>query len=98
MGLYEKNTYLKDKNGRWHLVGKKIEQAPHDYGRWAQSCALEKRSGLGEKTYINHVPTRTGINRKVTEARTYFGKNEKVVRKLITTSSKLPQGYRRKNG
>ena len=95
MGWFKKDVYVKTASGRWKLERSSVENAPTDYGRWKRSCELEKNSSLGEKTYFTTDVTRTGINRKVTEVRTYFGKNKKVVRKLITTSSKLPKNIRK---
>ena len=94
MGWYKKEVFIKDSKGKWRKKKSELESAPTDVGRWKQSCRLEKKSSLGEITYIDKVPTRTGINQKVIRARTYFGENEKVVRTLITTSSKLPKKYR----
>ena len=95
MGLFEKNTYKKDKYGRWKLVDSKVEKAPHDMGRWKRSLQMEENSSLGEKTYITPEITKGGLNIKVKQARTYFGPNDKVVRTLITTSNKLPKSYKR---
>lgn len=94
MGWYKKEVFIKDNKGKWRKKKSELESAPTDLGRWQQSCRLEKKSSLGEKTYIDDASTKGGINRKVVQARTYFGKNEKVVRTLITTSSKLPKKYR----
>ena len=94
MGLFKKEVFKKDKKGNWKKVKSTIENAPHDYGRWAKSNELEKNSGLKERTYIKFSSTRTGMNYKVTKASTYFGEDEKVVRTLITTSNKLPKNYR----
>ncbi len=97
MGLYEKQYYKKDKNGNWKPKGSPaIEKCPHDEGRWRQSCKLEEVKGLGEKTYLSFSSTATGINRKVTQVRCYFGDGTKVVRKLITTANKLPKGHKAK--
>ncbi len=93
MGWYEKKDYIKTRDGKWKCVKCGIEKAPHEVGRWNQSCALEKKSSLGEKTYVDKVSTKSGINQKVAQTRTYFGDKEKVVRTLITTSNKLPQRY-----
>ncbi len=93
MGWYEKKEYIKTRNGKWQCVRCGLEKAPHDVGRWEQSNKLEKNSSLGEKTYIDRLPTKSGINQKVAQTRTYFGNNEKAVRTLITTSNKLPQSY-----
>lgn len=93
MGWYEKKEFIKTRNGKWQCVKCGLEKAPHDVGRWEQSNKLEKNSSLGEKTYIDRLPTKSGINQKVAQTRTYFGNNEKVVRTLITTSNKLPQSY-----
>lgn len=92
MGLYQKDVFKRDKTGQWNLISSSIEKAPHDVGRWEQSHKLEKVSAMGERTYLDKSPTRTGLNQKVVRARTYFGTNEKVVRTLITTANKLPKG------
>lgn len=94
MGLFKKEVFIKDKNGNWNKVKSQIEKAPHEVGRWNRSRELEKNSDLKERTYLKIIPTRTGINSKVTKATTYFGDNEKVVRSLITTSNRLPENYR----
>lgn len=94
MGLYQKDVFKKDKNGKWKKVKSTIEKSPHDVGRWSRSNEFEKRSSLGEKTFLNIAPTRGGLNEKVVQARTYFG-DEKVVRTLITTSNKLPKTKRK---
>lgn len=90
MGLYKKEVFKKDNNGNWQKQSSTIEKAPHDIGRWQRSCELEKKSDLRERSYITHGTTRTGINKKVQQVRSYFG-NEKVVRTLITTANKLPK-------
>ena len=95
MGLYQKDVYKKNSKGNWVKTKTTIEKAPHDVGRWEQTQRLEKHSNLGEKTFFDSVSTKTGINQKVTQARTYFGNNEKVVRTLITTSNKLPRNRSR---
>ena len=95
MGLYQKEVFIRDKTGQWNLKSSTIEKAPHDLGRWEQTRQLENNSNLGEKTYFDFAPTKTGLNQKVTRARTYFGKNEKVVRTLITTANKLPRNRSR---
>lgn len=95
MGLFEKKVYKKDNKGNWKLVSSKVEKAPHDVGRWEQSRNLEKKSSLGEKSFIDKKPTFGGLSQKVTEIRTYFGNDEKVVRTLITTSNRLPKSYKR---
>lgn len=95
MGLFEKNVYKKDRNGNWRLISSKVEKAPHDVGRWEQSKKMEKNSSLGEVSYIDKKPTFGGLSQKVTRIRTYFGKDEKVVRTLITTSNRLPKSYKR---
>lgn len=96
MGWFKKDSYKRDGKGKWKLVKSELESAPTDYGRWSQSCNLEKKSTLGERSYVDTGVTRTGINRKVTQVRTYFSKDEKVVRNLITTSSRLPKRYKQK--
>ena len=96
MGWYEKKVYRKKQNGSWNCVKRELEKAPHDVGRWNQSGVLEKRSSIGEKTQFTKEKTRSGINQKVTKVRTYFGKNERVDRNLITTSSRLPKRYKQK--
>ena len=94
MGIYKKETKVLNNNGKWVTVSTKLEKAPHDVGRWKRSCQLEKYNNGGEITYLTTVNTKSGLNQKVTQARTYFGKNERVVRDLITTSNKLPKGYK----
>lgn len=94
MGWYIKEVFKKDNTGKWRKQSSELEKAPTDIGRWQRSCELEKKSSLKERTYLSTMPTKTGINEKVTRARTYFGKNEKVIRTLITTSNKLPDRYR----
>ncbi len=96
MGWFEKKTFVKDGKGKWKLVKSGLEKAPTDVGRWEQSLRLEKNSSLGERTFLNFAETKTGINRKVVQARTYFGRNKKVVRDLITTSNSIPKHYERK--
>ncbi len=93
MGFFRKCVYKKDKNNKWFCVNCSIEKAPHDVGRWEQSNRLEKKSKLGERSFYTKEPTKSGVNQKVTQIRTYFGKDEKVVRTLITTSNKLPQRF-----
>lgn len=95
MGWYEKKVYKKQKNGAWKCVKCELERAPHDVGRWTQSGELEKKSSIGETTYFTRAKTMSGINQKVIQARTYFGADEKVVRNLITTSSRLPKRYKK---
>nr|DAH47051.1 MAG TPA: hypothetical protein [Inoviridae sp.] len=93
MGLYEKRHYIKTRDGKWKCTECSIEKAPHDVGRWNQSCKLEEKSLLGEKTYLKKQKTKSGISQKIAKASTYFPDNTKVVRTLITTSNKLPQRY-----
>ena len=40
MGLYQKDVFKKDRNGKWKKVKSVIEKAPHDYGRWARCNEL----------------------------------------------------------
>jgi len=94
MGIYKKTVYKRDRKGAWVKTDCRLEKAPHDVGRWKRSCQLEKYNNGGEITYLTTVNTKSGLNQKVTQARTYFGKNERVVRDLITTSNKLPKGYK----
>jgi len=94
MGIYKKETKVLNNNGKWVTVSTKLEKAPHDVGRWKRSCELERRYPNGERSFYDFKPTKSGINSKVTQVRTYFGNNEKVVRTLITTSNKLPKGYK----
>lgn len=93
MGWYKKEVFRKDNKGNWKLITSNSEKAPHEFGRWQQSNKLEQKSNLKEKTYLTSEPTKTNLNIKVVQARTYFGKNEKVVRTLITTSNKLPKNF-----
>lgn len=95
-GLFQKETFNKNANGKWVKTSSSIERAPTDVGRWAQSKVLEKNSTLGEKTYFKIGTTRSGINQKIVKASTYFGPEKKVVRTLITTSNNLPKNYKRK--
>lgn len=95
MGFFRKCVYKKDKKGAWNCVNCDIEKAPHDVGRWKRSCELERRGNHFDKTYLKLAPTKTGISEKVVKATTYFGKDEKVVRTLITTSNRLPQRFYR---
>lgn len=95
MGLYQKDVFKKDNRGNWRKTKSTIEKAPHDFGRWLRSGELEKKSGSNEQTYLKSSPTRTGMNYKVDKATTYFGKDEKVVRTLITTSNKLPKNKKK---
>lgn len=93
MGLFRKQNYIKDKKGKWILVKDEIENAPHDIGRWLQSKELERKSDLHERVFLNYQSTKGGLNKKVSKVSSYFGKNEKTVRTLITTSNKLPRKY-----
>lgn len=95
MGLYRREVYKKNRKGDWVLKSSKIENAPHEYGRWKRSNELEKRAGGNDKTYLKTSLTRTGLNYKVDKATTYFGENEKVVRSLITTSNRLPKNKKK---
>ena len=96
MGWFEKKVYKKQKNGSWKCVKCELEKAPHEVGRWNQSGVLEKKSSAGERTSFFREKTRSGINQKVTKIRTYFGRNERVDRNLITTSNRLPKKWRDK--
>ncbi len=96
MGWFEKKVYKKQKNGSWKCVKCELEKAPHEVGRWNQSGVLEKKSSAGERTRFFREKTRSGINQKVTKIRTYFGRNERVDRNLITTSNRLPKKWRDK--
>lgn len=93
MGWYKKEVFKRDNKGKWKKQSSEFEKAPTDIGRWKRSSELEKKSSLKEMTYFSTKPTKTGVNEKVTRVRTYFGKNEKVVRTLITTSNKLPKNF-----
>lgn len=93
MGWFEKKEYIKTRDGNWKCVKSGLEKAPHDVGRWNQSCKLEEKSLLGERTYLKKQKTKSGVSQKVSKASTYFPDNTKVVRTLITTSNKLPQRY-----
>lgn len=95
MGLFRKQNFVRNKSGNLVLVKDEIENAPHDIGRWMQSKELEKKSDLHERVYMNFQSTKGGLNKKVTKVSSYFGKNEKTVRTLITTSNKLPKKYKK---
>ena len=95
MGIYREESFKRNSKGNWVKTNSKIKyNVPHDYGRWVRSCEIEKKSSAKEKTFLSYENTRGGLNKKVTEARTYFGPNEKVVRTLITTSNKLPKNFK----
>lgn len=96
MGWFSKETYKRKPNGKWKLVKSEVEHAPTDYGRWKQSGVLEKKKSNGERTYVDFAPTKSGVNVKATQIRTYFSDDEKVVRNLITTSDRLPKKWRDK--
>lgn len=83
MGIYLVQNYKKDKNGRWQLKSEKLDQAPHDVGRWKVSS---KRDG----SFLNVKPTKGGLNMKVVISTTYFDNCQTKVRyDLLTTSGKL---------
>lgn len=90
MGLYKKETFKKDKNGKWKSINCEIENAPHDVGTWLVDKSYNKRSKDDGETYFKAQTTRTGMNKKVNYIASYFNnKTEKVVRTLITTSNTL---------
>lgn len=93
MSLYNKCVYKKDKKGKWVCVKSEIEKCSSDVGCWERSNELESKLKLGERTFYTKQPTRSCVNHKVVQVRSYFGKDEKVIRNLITTSNKLPKGY-----
>lgn len=89
MAFYTKKYYVKDKNGRWQLKSETTERCFSEYGRWKKSCDMEKKTG--DKSFIDFMPTKSGLNYKVTQVRTYFSDGTKCVRELITTSNRLPR-------
>ncbi len=89
MGIFKEDSYKKDKNGKWKLVKTQIVKAPHDLGRWERSAEMDLKNGKGCYTNFQAEVTKSGLNKKVTSIVSIFGKNEKVERKLITTSNKL---------
>ena len=88
MGIYDEKLYVKNKKGKFELVERKIVRAPHDIGRWKRNTEIEARNGL-DHTVLQVENARGGLNKKVVKMSTSLGKNEKVVRSLITTSNKL---------
>ena len=93
MGWFEKTVWKRKANGGWVQESKTLEKAPTDFGRWAQSNELERKNGIGEKTYLQVSATKGQLNKKVTNATTYMPDGTKVERKLITTSNSLPKSY-----
>lgn len=92
MGLYKKETFIKDKNGKWKSVNCEIENAPHDVGTWRVDKSYNKRSKDDGETYFKAQMTQSGMNEKVSYITSYFNnKTEKVVRTLITTASTIPK-------
>lgn len=80
MAVYEKKVYVK-KNGKWQCVKCSFETAPHSKAFWEKQVGIEKKSNMGEKTYLV-----SRDNKVVSVATTYFGDREKVVRSLVNSS------------
>lgn len=89
MAIYSKKYYIKGKNGRWKLQSSSTERCFSEFGRWKRSCEMEQ--GTGDHSFLDVENTRGGLNKKVVRVRTYFADGTKCVRKLITTSNKLPR-------
>ena len=89
MGIFRKQVYKKDSKGKWQVVKDTIVECPHDVGRWGRTIDLEKKNSNEGRTWLVVAPTKSGMNKKVTKAVSYFGSDEKYVRSLITTSNKL---------
>lgn len=88
--MWYKQTYYKKENGKWKKESEKNIEANMTYGHWVQSSDLDKKAGY--KTYLVVEPTRTGLNKKVVKATTYFPKGRRKVKyDLITTSKRLPK-------
>ena len=87
MGIYEKKVYKKVKDGSWLCVSCSYENLPYGVDFWKKSLDMEKKSKLGEHTYLSI--KKSGVSSKcVSIATTYFGNREKVVRTLIESSKR----------
>ena len=94
MALYKKQLFVKTRKGIWKCKECKIEKIPCSETFWKKSNLIEKKSQIGEHTYLTFVYSKNGCDKIVSKAITYFGKNEKVIRELITTSNVLPKSYK----
>ena len=91
MGIYSKKVYKKDRRSVWNLVSEGVEKIPHNRDFWLKNQDVERSSNLGERTYLVFQSSTRGDNQIVSFATTYFGTNEKVERKLLTTSNSIPK-------
>ena len=96
MGIYKEQHFIKDKNGKWKKTKTQIVKVPHDLGRWQRNMELDKKSVFDDETLIQVDVTKGGLNKKVTRIVSKLGKNERVVRDLITTSSRMPRKAKEK--
>lgn len=92
MAIYKKQIFLKTKKGIWKCQKCEIENISCSESFWRKNKLAEEKSQIGEHTYLTFGYSKNG-NKIVSKAVTYFGKNEKVVRELITTSNVLPKSY-----
>lgn len=89
MGVYSKKVYKKDKSGNWKLILSGSEVIPHNEKFWLRNKDIEASSNLREKTYLVFQSSKSGKSKNVISVITYFGSDEKVERKLISTSNKI---------
>ncbi len=94
MGVYSKKVYKKDKKGNWKLTLNGLEVVPHNEKFWLRNKDIESSSNLREKTYLIFQSSKSGKSKNVISAITYFGSDEKVERKLLTTSNKISNSHR----
>ena len=86
MGIYEKKVFKKGQGGDWLLVSRSFERLPYGLNFWRKSLDLEKKSSLGEKTYLVTGDSKVYPSRCISVVTTYFGEREKVVRTLIKST------------